>query len=148
MLHTLYRQIIAAVIPNAPLLVLELDLTCKQGAPFAGLHDGCIAWDTIEAMSMIEAMLCDEREWMQLNPLPNNSSPDEFMARVSLALECHIPYLERSFASNTSISEWVVAQTPFVYGYAAQVMFDALNVDEKNNPSDVASRIFEIMSWI
>ena len=99
-------------------------------------------------MSIIEATLCDEREWMQLDPLPNNSSPNEFMARVSLALECHIPYLERSFASNTSISEWVVAQTPFVYGYAAQVMFDALNVDEKNNPSDVASRIFEIMSWI
>ena len=28
MLHTLYRQIVAAMIPNAPLLVRELDLTC------------------------------------------------------------------------------------------------------------------------
>ena len=32
------------------------------------------------------------------------------------------------------------------YGNAAQVMFDSLNVDEKNDPNDVASRIFEIMS--
>ena len=112
MLHTLYRQIIDAVIPNAPLLVLELELTCKQGAPFAGLHDGCIAWDTIEAMSLIDAMLRDERVShedalvaLQHNPLPDNSSSDEFMARVSLALERHIPYLERSFAENTTISE-------------------------------------------
>ena len=77
-------------------------------------------------MSLIEAMLRDERVShedalvaLQHNPLPDNSSSAEFMARVSLALERHIPYLERSFASNTSISEWVVAQTPFVYGYAA-----------------------------
>ena len=106
MLHTLYRQTVAAMIPNAPLLARELDLTCKQVAPFAELYDGCTAWNTIEAMSIIKATLCDEREWMQLDPLPNNSSPNEFMARVLPALECHIPYLERPFANNMSISEW------------------------------------------
>ena len=95
---------------------------------------------------MTKTTSCDERDWMQLDPLPNNSSGLEFMARVTLAIKYHIPYLERSFESNTSISEWVLAQTPFVHGYAAQLMFDALDVDEKNNPSVVASRISEIMS--
>ena len=118
----------------------------KQVAPFAELYDGCTAWNTIEAMSITKTTLYDERDWMQLDPLSNNSSPNEFMARVTLALKYHIPYLKRSFESNTSISEWVLAQTPFVHGYAARVMFDALDVDEKNNPSVVASRISEIMS--
>ena len=51
-LHTLYRQIITAMIPNAPLLARELDLTCKQVAPFAELYDGCTAWNTIEAKAV------------------------------------------------------------------------------------------------
>ena len=102
--------------------------------------------DTVAAMSMTKTTFCTERDWMQLDPLPNNSSGLEFMARVTLAIKYNIPYLERSFESNTSISEWVVAQTPFVHGYAARIMFDALDVDEKNNPSVVASRISEIMS--
>ena len=89
----------------------------------------------------------DERDWLQLvDPLPNDSTSSlDFMERITIALD-HIPYLEQSLESNMSIAEWVLAQTPFVHGYAARVMFDVLDVDEKNNPSVVASRISEIMS--
>ena len=44
MLHKLYKQILAAVRPKAPLLYAKLERTCKHGVPFAEFHDGCIAW--------------------------------------------------------------------------------------------------------
>ena len=47
MLHALYRQIVDAVSPKAPLLARELNITCKQVDPFAELFDGCTAWDKI-----------------------------------------------------------------------------------------------------
>ena len=81
-----------------------------------------------------------------VDPLPNDSTSLDFMERITIALEYHIPYLEQSLESNMSIAEWVLAQTPFVHGYAARVMFDALDVDERNNPIIVASRISEIVS--
>ena len=72
MLHTLCRQIVDAVSPNAPLLARELNITCKQVVPFAELCDGCTAWDKIAAMSMTKTTY-DERDWMQLvDPLPND----------------------------------------------------------------------------
>ena len=49
-------------------------------------------------------------------------------------------YFERS---NMSSVEWVLSQTPVVHGDAVRAMFDALDVDEKNNPIIVASRISE-----
>ena len=49
MLHTLYKQIIAAVRPKAPLLYAKLERTCKQGDPFAEFHDGCIAWGILDS---------------------------------------------------------------------------------------------------
>ena len=95
MLHTIYKQIIAAVRPKAPLLYDKLERTCKQGAPFALFHDGCIAWGTTEAMSLIGAMLPDERAdhdaalfALQLNPLPNGSSPDEFLRQRTAQTHC------------------------------------------------------------
>ena len=49
---------------------------------------------------------------LQLKPLPKGSSPDEFSTRVTFALENHIPYLERPFADDASISEWLIKQVP------------------------------------
>ena len=91
----------------------------------------------------------DENDWLQLvDPLPNDSTSLDFMEHITTALEHehHIPYLEQSLGSNMSIVEWVLSQTPVVHEYAARVMFDALDVDERNDPIIVASRISEIMS--
>ena len=56
-------------------------------------------------MSMTKTTFCDERDWMQLDPLLNNAPGLEFMARVTLAIKYHIPYLERSFESNMCPSQ-------------------------------------------
>ena len=50
---------------------------------------------------------------LQLKPLAKGSSPDEFSARVTYALENHIPFLERPFANETSISGWVAWSNRF-----------------------------------
>ena len=68
------------------------------------------------------------------------------MEHIINALEHGHYYFEQSFGSNMSIVEWVLSQTPVVHGDAARAMFDALDVDEKNNPIIVASRISEVMS--
>ena len=123
MLHTLYKQIIAAVRPKAPLLYAKLERICKQGAPFAEFHDGCIAWGIIEAMSLVGAMIPGEDAShdaallaLQLKPLLKGSSPDDFSTRMTFALENHIPYLERPFADDAFISRWVIKQVPFGQG--------------------------------
>ena len=105
MLHALYRQIVDAVSPKAPLLARELNITCKQVDPFAELFDGCTAWDKIATMSMTKTSY-DERDWLQLvDPLPNDSTSSlDFMERITIALD-HIPYLEQSLESNMSIAE-------------------------------------------
>ena len=51
LLHTFYKQIIAAVRPKAPLLYAKLERTCRQGVPFEEFHDGSIAWGILVAMS-------------------------------------------------------------------------------------------------
>ena len=119
LLHTLYKQIIAAVRPKAPLLYAKLERMCKQSAPFDAFSDGCIAWGILESMSTTNAMIPGEDAShdaallaLQLKPLAKGSSPDEFSARVTYAIENHMPFLERPFANDTAISAWVVKQVP------------------------------------
>ena len=49
LLHTFYKQIIAAVRPKAPLLYAKLERLCKQASPFQAFSDGRIAWDILVA---------------------------------------------------------------------------------------------------
>ena len=68
MLHALYRQIVDAVSPKAPLLARELNITCKQNTgqvdPFDELFDGCTAWNKVADMGM--TISHDENEWLHL----------------------------------------------------------------------------------
>ena len=63
---------------------------------------------------------------LQLKPLAKGSSPDEFSARVTYALENHMPFLERPFANNTAISGWVVKQVSFEHGIEVRGMFPSM----------------------
>ena len=89
LLHTFYKQIIAAVRPKAPLLYAKLERTCRQGVPFEEFHDGSIAWGILVAMSTTDAMIPGEDAShdaallaLQLKPLAKGSSPDELARRV------------------------------------------------------------------
>ena len=77
LLHTFYKQIIAAVRPKAPLLYAKLERGCKQDAPFQAFSDGRIAWEILVAMSTTDAMIPGEDAThdaallaLQLKPLP------------------------------------------------------------------------------
>ena len=83
---------------------------------------------------------------LQLKLLVKGSSPDEFSARVTYALENHIPFLERPFANETSISGWVVKQVPLEHGIEVRGMFNALSAGDKSDPHGVASKLVEIMA--
>ena len=65
---------------------------------------------------------------------------------MTFALENHIPYLERPFANDASISGWVIKQVPLEHGIEARGMFNSMSAAEKNDPRGVASRIVEIMA--
>ena len=83
---------------------------------------------------------------LQLKPLAKGSSPDEFSARVTYAIEKHMPFLERPFANDTAISAWVVKQVPLEHGIEVRGMFNALSAADKMDPHGVASKIVEIMA--
>ena len=92
---------------------------CKQVAPFDKLLDGKAAWDKLVGMSLVAAMIPGESSShdaaliaLQLKPLPDGSTPDEYSLRVVGALTNHIPYLERPFPSRERMSWWVLQQAP------------------------------------
>ena len=150
-LHSVYREIVAAVGQKDPLLTRELNVTCKQNTgqvdSLDELLDGCNTWNKAANMDM--TIPRHHNVWLNLvdplpgYPLPNNSTSLDFIEHIINALEHGHYYFERI---NMSSVEWVLSQTPVVHGDAARAMFDALDVDEKNNPIIVASRISEVMS--
>ena len=152
-LHAWFKSIDVAVRPNAPLLIEKMENECKQPSPFDKYFDGKAAWDIIVQMSLVGAMIPGESAShdaaliaLQLKPLQDGSTPDEYSLRVVGALTNHIPYLERPFPTRERISWWAVQQAPDVHSSEARQMYERLTASEKDNPHGVASRVVELMA--
>jgi len=90
----LFQSIHSALKPNAPLLLKKLETTCKQAAPFGSVNDGVKAWKMLVDMGKSDAQLPGEAAnydaqllALELKPLSDDATPDEFASRVSEAID-------------------------------------------------------------
>ena len=97
----LFQSIYSALKPNAPLLLKKLEVRCKQDE-FAAVNDGVKAWKILVEMSKSDAQLPGEAAnydakllALELKPLSDDATPDEFASRVSDAIDNTFPYLKR-----------------------------------------------------
>ena len=88
---SLYQSIHNALKPNAPLLLKKLEAKCKQDPPNDVVQDGVKAWKMLVDMGKSDAQLPGEAAnydaqllALDLKPLSEDATPDEFSSRVSL----------------------------------------------------------------
>ena len=148
----LFQSIYSALKPNAPLLVKKLEARCKQD-DFPTVHDGVKAWKMLVDMSASDAQLPGEAAnydakllALELKPLSDDATPDEFAARVSDAIDNTFPYLKRKYSTPEEIGEWVLSQVPERHGAECRTGVRALTDDEKRDPHKVAATCVDIIA--
>ena len=99
---SLYQSLQNALKPNAPLLLKKLEAKCKQDPPNDVVQDGVKAWKMLVLMGKSDAQLPGEAAnydaqllALDLKPLSDDATPDEFSSRVSDAIDNTFPYLKR-----------------------------------------------------
>ena len=149
----LFSSLRAALKPNAPLFLSKLEHDHKQSGAFAKRFDGVAAWETIADRGETGSQLPGEAAnhdakltWLDLKPLSDDATPDEFSKRVQDAIVNTFPYLKRPFANKVDESEWVLSQLPERYGAEGRGKFAALSATEKGDPSIVAGMCVDLMA--
>ena len=150
---SLFQSIYAALKPNAPLLLNKLESRCKQDAPFQTVNDGVKAWKMIRDMGKSDAQLPSEAVnydahllTLELQPLPDSATPDDFAVRVSDAIDNIFPYLKRKYSTPEEIGEWVLSQVPERHGAECRTGVRALTAAEKKDPHKVATTCADIIA--
>ena len=131
---TLFISLQMALKPNAPLFLDKLETQHKQGGSFASRYDGVGAWNAIVDRGKTSAQLPGEASnhdakltMLDMKPLSDDATPDQFSKRVKDAITNTLPYLKRPFASKLDESQWVLEQLPERYGAEARGKFAALS---------------------
>ena len=150
---SLFQSIYAALKPNAPLLLNKLESRCKQDVPFQTVNDGVKAWKMINDMGKSDAQLPGEAVnydahllTLELQPLSDSATPDDFAVRVSDAIDNIFPYLKRKYSTPEEIGEWVLSQVPDKHGAECRTVVRTLSADEKRDPHKVASVCVDAMA--
>ena len=150
---SLFQSIYAALKPNAPLLLNKLESRCKQDVPFQTVNDGVKAWKMIDDMGKSDAQLPGEAVnydaqllALELQPLSDGATPDEFAVRVSDAIDNTFPYLKRKYSTPEEIGEWVLSQVPDKHGAECRTVVRALSADDKKDPHKVATACVDVMA--
>ena len=83
---------------------------------------------------------------LELKPLSDDATPDEFAFRVSDAIDNTFPFLKRKYSTPEGIGEWVLSQVPERHGAECQTTVTALTADEKRDPHEVATTCVDIIA--
>ena len=133
----LFMSLQAALKPNAPLFLSKLETDHKQTGVFDKRFDGVAAWHAIAARGETGAQLPGEAgnhdaklTLLDIKPLSDEATPDEYSKRVKDAITNTFPYLKRPFASKIDESEWVLAQLPERYGAEARGKYAAMSASD------------------
>ena len=148
----LFQSIHSALKPNAPLLLKKLEALCKQDA-FGTVNDGVKAWKMLVDMGKSDAQSPGEAAnydaqllALELKPLSDDATPDEFASRVSDAIDNTFPYLKRKYSTQEEIGEWVLSQVPEKHGAECRTGVRALTAAERRDPHKVAMTCVDIIA--